>query len=181
MLSTLPLKELLLRLGSLREEAWQELTMRVQQRIYKPYKSIILPPTGVIYVQEGLLKQYQRSEREAAAITRFITTNQHIFIPTQPDNLYIKTILESTLWYWEGEAVHSLLLCYPELYALYQQLRDRYDALLDIRMRILESKHIQKLQLFQEHFHKIRPYLRAKDIANYIGVHPNYISKLYKT
>jgi len=180
MVATLPLKELLERLSSLREEAWKQLTARAMQRHYKAHKSIALPPNGVIYVEAGLLKQYERTAREAAAINRFLTTGQHIFIPAQPDNSYIKTIIESKLWYWEEEVVHGLLIAYPELYRLYQLLRYRYDALLDIRIRILESKHTQKLDLFHQHFHEIRPYLRIKDVANYIGVHPNYFSKLYR-
>jgi len=180
MQSTPSLKELLERLGSLRDETWQQLTARATQRHYKAHRSIFLPPNGVIYVEGGVLKQYERTAREAAAINRFLTVGQHIFIPAQPDNSYIKTIIESKLWYWDEEAVHGLLLTYPELYRLYQLLRYRYDALLDIRMRILESKHTQKLDLFHQHFHEIRPYLRIKDVANYIGVHPNYVSKLYR-
>jgi len=181
MKSILPLREQLRQLGPLREEAWRQIEAQAVQRDYAADRPIALPSAGVIYVEEGLLKQYQRSKRIKPCINRFIVTGNYIFTPFAPDSIYIKTILACKLWYWEGEAVCTLLLQYPELYALYQQLRDRYDALLDIRMRILESKHTQKLALFQEHFQEIRPYLRAKDVANYIGVHPNYFSKLYRT
>jgi CRP-like cAMP-binding protein len=178
MKQVLPLQQQLQLLGPLTAAAWESILENVSEKPFEANRPIPLPPNGVIYVKEGLLKQYVRTGRVHPSINRFIAVGKHLFIPFNAEPIYVKTILKSTLWYWTEESIRTLLRQYPELYIIDRKLRDSYERLLDIRLQILESSGPSKMVVFQENLPGIRPYIKAKDLANYFSIHPNYLSQL---
>lgn len=178
MKQAIPLQQQLQQLGPLTAAAWESILEKASEKPFAANRPIPLPSNGIIYIKEGLLKQYARTGRVHPSINRFLTAGNHLFVPFNTEPIYVKTILNSALWYWTEENIRFLLHQHPELYSIDRKLRDAYEQQLDIRLQILASSGPSKMALFQEHFPGIRPYIKAKDLANYLSIHPNYLSQL---
>jgi len=167
--------------GPLRPEAWEGIVGAVVKRVYGMGKAVALAPGGMIYVGEGLLKQYARAGRTQPDIIRFLQAGEVLLVPYEADNSYVKTLERSVLYYWDEYALRQIMIAYPELLKIYMKLRDRQEMLLDLKIRLMGEELRNKLPLFDRYYPNLRPFLKNKDLANYLQVHESTLSRSKKT
>jgi CRP-like cAMP-binding protein len=175
---TLAALEMLLRnFGPLRSEAWEAIYTATAQRVYSSAKAIHLEAGGMIYVGEGLLKQYARAERTQPGIIRFLQAGEVLFAPYEVNSIYVKTIQRSTLYYWNEHTLRQLIASYPEVLKMYMRLRDLQEGALDFKVLLLEQEVKAKLLLFDQHYPKLRLFIKNKDLANFLHVSESTLSR----
>lgn len=175
---TLTALEMLLRnFSPLRPEAWGAICAATTQRVYSGAKAVHLEAGGMVYVEEGLLKQYARAERTQPGIIRFLQAGEVLFVPYEVNSIYIKTIQRSTLYYWNEHTLRQLIACYPEVLKIYMRLRDLQEDAFGFKVLLLEQEVKAKLLLFDQHYPKLRPFIKNKDLANFLCVSESTLSR----
>ncbi|MFB2117849.1 hypothetical protein [Parapedobacter sp. 2B3] len=172
------LETLLRRLGAVDAGAWAAVTGSMRSARYGIERPIRLEAGGLLYVGEGLLKQYVRHGRTQPAINRFIRQGEVYAVPHDPDPVYIKTIQPSTVYCWDSHTLRRLLLEYPSLLGSYLKIRDMQENALDTRLWLLEQTGKAKLALFDRTFGQLRAHLKGKDLGNYLHLAYAYISQI---
>ncbi|RYD95841.1 MAG: hypothetical protein EOP54_15090 [Sphingobacteriales bacterium] len=166
-------------LGALRPEAWERIMQLSQQLRITTAKNLVRRPSSLVYVAEGLLKEYDHHEREQPAIINFIGLQQCFVTRRHHQNHYLQACTPCIVYHWDGEALQKLYQDFKELKPVYESLYAEYDEQMMLRMRLLEMSVQERIDAFRLTFKSTIPYLKKTDIANYLNVsYTNLLAKL---
>jgi len=172
------LKAQLQQVAALDADTWLAVASAAHRAAYAAGRAVHLESGGLIYVGDGLMKQYARPGRTQPAINRFIAGGGLLAVPYDADSYYVKTIQPTTLFYWGELTLRQLLCTNPTLLQAYMKLRDGQEALLDARFRILEQRGTAKLVLMDQLFKGLRAQIKGKDLANFVHLAYGYVSQI---
>src|SRR5690606_2156940 len=110
--------------GALSPAAIEALGAATGLHRYGRAKAVHLEAGSMIYVGEGLLKQYARAGRAEPDILRFIRAEEVLLVPYEVDRVYIKTLEKSVLYVWDEYLLRQLMAKHPALLKIYMHLRD---------------------------------------------------------
>lgn len=171
----LPLKTKLQNFGALRPEAWERIVQLCQQTQLKTGESLIRKQGTLAYIAQGLLKEYDAQNRTQPAIINFNGPNQSIITRKHNQNHYLKAANPSLVYYWDFEDLQKLYQEFKELKSIYDALIAEYDELLLFRMQLLELPVQKRIDTFRLIFKPMLPYLKKKDMANYLHISYAYL------
>ncbi len=168
--------------GALRPEAWKAIVAAISICTLKPNEYFPHKNNCLGYVAEGILATYDMEGRSIPAIVNF-TRHQQSFITRHTNNqgIYLKTCLPTLIFYWNDDELKKLHRQFNELKQIYDALTAEYEQRLFLRMRFLELSVIERISKFKEKFHSILPYLKKKDIANYLHLNYSHLVKIWNT
>lgn len=165
------LKQKLQQYGAITPAAWTAICS--QMKLIKiTYNTSFIRKEGTLaYMAKGLLKECTVEQRNTPSIIGFISNKQCLLTRRHNQNHYLKACTDSTICYWDLEALESLYKEFKELKAIYDHLCAEYDTLVFLRMRLLEMSVVERITTFKSVFKEVLPYLKKKDIANYLNLH----------
>lgn len=158
-------------LGALRPEAWERICELMQFVELKTGQNFIRKEGSLAYVAEGLLKECVAQQRQTPAVISFIAGNLGLITRKHNEHHHLEACVESIIYYWDFEALESLYREFRELKVIYHGICAEYDALVLLRMRLLEMSVVERIEVFRYEFREVLPYLKKKDIANYLHLH----------
>lgn len=171
----LPLKTKLQSFGALRPEAWERIVQLCQQTNVKTGESLLRKQGTLAYIAQGLLKEYDAQNRTQPSIINFNGPNQSIITRKHNQNHYLKAATPSLVYYWDFEDLQQLYQEFKELKIIYDALVAEYDDRIALRSFILELPVKDRIFYFQNNHQAIIPFLKKKDIANYIHISYNHL------
>lgn len=173
------LKTTLHSLGALSPEAWKAIVTAISLYSLKPNEYFPHKNNCLGYVVEGILATYDMEGRIVPAIVNF-TSNQQSFITRQScQGIYLKTCSTTLIFYWNYDELKKLYRQFNELKHIYDAFTAEYEQRLFLRMRFLELSVAERINNFREKFSSILPYLKKKDIANYLHLNYSHFVKVW--
>lgn len=164
--------KLLLQLhGALRPEAWEMICELSKVSELKSGESFVRREGCFAYVAAGILKEYDAQQRPSPSIINFLGAKNCFVTRKQNQAHYLKTCMASVVYYWDYEALESLYQEFRELKPIYDGLCAVYDGQIHLRMRLLELSVLERIAAFKVVFKEVLPYLKKKDMANYLHLH----------
>lgn len=177
-LTTLKLK--LASYGAIRPTVWTKILSNLKQIELKPDESFKREISVIVYVTNGLLKEYNVQDRKKPAIVNFICTGSFIITTKYSQLRYIKAISNTKLVYLDFDILISLFLKHNELKGIYDCIVASYDEGIAFRQLLLEENiAAARIMLFITRYRAILPSLRKKDISNYIHIDYDYFVRIY--
>lgn len=176
----LPLKLKLQSLGALRPEAWAMILDLLQATKLKANESFIRKEGTLAYITEGLLKEYDSQNRSKPSIINFISINETLLTRKSNQNHYLKAVNPTIILFWDFEHQKLLYREFEELKKTYDHLCAQYDEGTARRSFLLELPVKDRIPYFKNNFKQIIPYLKKKDIANYLHLDYDYFVRTYK-
>lgn len=172
------LKPKLQSLGPLRPEAWERIVQLGQPHHIAAGKNLVRRLGSLVYVAEGLLKEYDHHEREEPAIVNFIGQDQCMVTRGHQQQRQLQACLPSMVYQWDMAALYQLAQEFAELRPIYDALCSEYEVKVMLRMRLLEMPVQKRIDQFKFIFKPMLPYLTKKDMANYLHLeYTNFIKK----
>lgn len=171
------LKHILQGLGPLRPQAWQDILSLMSTISLRAGESLVRSEGSLAFVQQGIFKEYDPLLRSRPAIINFPAPGS--FLATRRHNLhhYLKAITPAHVLQWDAAQLPALQRAYPELTSVYHQLCEGYERAVWTRMLILEKPPIERIGAFCGHYGPLVPYLKKKDIANYLHLNYSHLVK----
>lgn len=169
------LKTKLQSFGALRPEAWERIVQLCQQTNVKTGESLLRKQGTLAYIADGLLKEYDAQNRTQPSIINFNGSNQSLITRKHNQSHYLKATIPTLVYYWDFEDLQKLYQEFKELKAIYDALIAEYDELLLFRMQLLELPVQKRIDTFRLIFKPMLPYLKKKDIANYLHISYAYL------
>ncbi|RYD96816.1 MAG: Crp/Fnr family transcriptional regulator [Sphingobacteriales bacterium] len=158
--------------GALRPEAWEQCVPLLKVLRIGINNSCMVPRGSIAYVAEGLLKEYDTKHRKSPSIVNFLAPGQFFYSYASANRIYIKATAPCTIILLGRKEIRSLVLAFDELDSLFLALCTQYDELRLLKIQLLEYPVAERIETFRSNFKAIIPYLKKKDIANYL--HLNY-------
>ncbi|TCC88644.1 Crp/Fnr family transcriptional regulator [Pedobacter frigiditerrae] len=169
------LKTSLQTLGPLQPEAWLQILQHQKTIPLNPGESLVRKEGMLAYLSNGILKEYDASNRKNPSIINFIKKGQPIITRRQNQVYYLKACTSCLVLYWESNDIKTLHQTFAELEHIYRSLCAQYDTSIAFRGLLLEEKSaIRKIQLFISTNRDILPQLKKKDMANYLNLDYDY-------
>lgn len=158
-------------LGALRPEAWAMILDLTQTTKLKANESFIRKEGTLAYIADGLLKEYDSHERKTPSIVNFLPTGQSLITRKYNSHHYLKACMATTVYHWSFDDLRKLYQSYSELKIIYDILCSSYDEGVSFQVRILEERLVRnRISLFLSRYKAVLPFLKKKDIANYLKV-----------
>ncbi|MEJ5994389.1 hypothetical protein WG904_08165 [Pedobacter sp. Du54] len=177
-LSSLKLK--LASYGAIRQQAWTKILSHLLETELKTDESFDRKINAIVYVTNGLIKEYETQQRKKPSIVNFINTGNFIITTKHNQTKYLKAIDTTKLIYLDFEALVSLFITYNELKSVYDGVLANYEDGIAFRQLVLEENVASaRIKLFIDKHRTILPSLKKKDIANYIHVDYDYFIRIY--
>ncbi|RYG07236.1 MAG: hypothetical protein EOO07_27775 [Chitinophagaceae bacterium] len=158
-------------LGALRPEAWNRIVELSQQFQISTTNNLIRKNSSLVYVADGLLKEYDQHERELPAIVNFISQYQCFITRKHHQHRYLETCMPCVVYQWSFDDLQNLYQHFNELKPVYEMLCAEYEDGVMLRMRLLEMSVKERIETFKCEFKAVLPFLKKKDIANYLHLH----------
>jgi CRP-like cAMP-binding protein len=177
LLSNLKLK--LQHFGALRPEAWEEMKSLLEIYQLKMGESYLREIGDIAFIAEGLLKEYQVRENKRPSIVNFLALNQVFYTTAFRKEQYLKVEIDSIVLRLTSEKLRELHVKFPELKTIYDQLCYEYDEQLAFRQTLLTLTNVERVNLARKRFKDIFPYLKKKDVANYLHISYNYLIHIW--
>lgn len=172
------LHQLLQSYGAIRPAAWQKINLLKQEQSLYVKQRFIRKEGSLAYLASGLLQEYDAYQRSTPSIINFITPQHFVVTRKHNQSFYLKAALPSLLYYWDYEQLQQLHQEFKELKAIYDTVCSIYDAAISYRTLILElPSAAARIKLFKEFFETQIPFIKKKDIANYLQL--NYTHFLH--
>ncbi len=178
-ISLLPLKIKLQQLGALRPEAWNEISASLQIQQLKTGESFLRISGEICFVLSGLLKEYQVTGYRKPVLINFLTTTQIFYSNNFKIKQYLKAETDTVILSLHTDKLEALHHSFPELKVIYDQLCYEYDEQLAFRQMILEMPNAERIHAARIRFKDVFPYLKKKDIANYLHISYNYLLHMW--
>ncbi|RZK48492.1 MAG: hypothetical protein EOO99_10175 [Pedobacter sp.] len=170
------LKFTLQQYGALSPEAWQQiLSLSKQVKLLKD-QNLKLHDGQLSYIQTGILKEQDFHERQTPTILNFHYQNQFLITRKFQLNHQFTAINTSTIIYWDISDLLVLYFEFKELSTLYNNLYAQFDKHSHFRSLLIEMNYKERIQEFKQHYAPIIPYLKRKEMANFL--HLNYFNFL---
>ncbi|WP_442592025.1 Crp/Fnr family transcriptional regulator [Pedobacter sp. AW31-3R] len=138
------------------------------------------------FVNKGCLRKYYIDENGQEVIIQFAIEQMWIsdipsFSSQQPGNIYIEALEDCELVYLTPQTKEELLKQVPQFERFYRILVERYLNVLQNRLYFSLSKTAQDKYIdFLEHYPTIPQRVPQHYIASYLGMSPEFLSKLRK-
>ncbi len=166
--------------GAIRPQVWAKILAGLSEIDLKINESFIREIGSVVYVADGLLKEYDTYQRKKPSVVNFIYTGNFLVTSKHNQFKYIKAISPTKLVYLDFDTLISVFLKHKELYSIYNGVIANYDDGIAFRQLILEENTTTaKIQLFIKKYRPILSSLKKKDIANYIHSEYEYFIRIY--
>lgn len=165
--------------GALRPEAWLSILSCLNKTTLKPNESFIRQEGSLAYLAQGLLKEYDNYRRKTPAIINFITTGQSFNTSHYNQNHYLKAMLPTIIYSFYFEDLMAIYSTFKELKSIYGPLCAEYEANISHRTFLLEMPVRQRIENFHASHQKICPYLKKKDMANYLRINYDHFVHLW--
>ena len=166
--------------GAIRPQAWAKILVHLKEAELKVDESFDREINSIAYVTSGLIKEYDAQLRKKPSIINFISAGNFLITNKYNHSKYIKAIGSATLIHINFEAMISLFLKYNELKSIYDGVIGNYENGIAFRQLILEENAAAKrIHLFIKKYRAILPFLKKKDIANYIHIEYEYFIRIY--
>ena len=178
-MQTEQLKLKLQSLGALRPEAWEMICQEMGSVALKPDQSFIRKAGTLSYLAHGVLKEYDAQDRYQPAIINFLGANDALITREQNRTHYLKACTECIIYYWDFEALERLYAQFRELKIIYDSLCAGYDHRIKLRVRLLELPVSGRIEIFKTVFMRLLPYLKKKDMANYLHLNYSHFIKIW--
>lgn len=164
--------------GALRPEAWEQCVVQLKVVNINTQNSCLVPSGAIAYVAEGILKEYDTQHRNSPSILNFLAPGQLFYSYASPNRIYTKATIPSIVFLMDRATLLNLVHEFSELDKIFLALYSQYDELRLLKIQLLEMPVQQRVETFSATFHTILPYLKKKDMANYL--HLNYTHFLKK-
>ncbi|MFN0256620.1 cyclic nucleotide-binding domain-containing protein [Pedobacter ureilyticus] len=166
-------------LGALRPEAWERIVRLSQQQQISDGGNFIRREGALAYVASGILKEYDQHEREIPAIVNFIGDNKCFVTRRHHQSHYLQACMPCIVYNWDFDDLQQIHRDFNELKHVYEALCAEYDAGVLLRMRLLEMTIPERIIEFKSLYSDILPYLKRKDIANYLHISYTYFLSIW--
>ncbi|WP_293298620.1 hypothetical protein [Pedobacter sp. UBA4863] len=173
------LKHKLQRLGPLRPEAWDMICSLAKRIEVKLQRNVLRKTGSIAYLSEGLLKEYDQHERELPAIINFINQYQFFVTCKHYQHRYLEACMPCVVYQWNFDDLQKLYQRFNELRPVYEALCAEYEAGALLRMRLLEMPAQERIDAFRVFFRPSLPYLKKKDMANYLSINYSYLIDIW--
>ncbi|MBC7616974.1 MAG: hypothetical protein H7202_12985 [Pedobacter sp.] len=166
--------------GAIRPQAWIKILAHLKEAELKVDESFYREINSIVYVTSGLIKEYDAQLRKKPSIVNFISAGNFLITNKYNQSKYIKAIGSARLVHINFEAIISLFLEYNELKSIYDGVIGNYENGIAFRQLVLEENAAAtRIQLFIKKYRTILPFLKKKDIANYIHIEYEYFIRIY--
>jgi len=166
--------------GAIRPLAWTKILSHLKEIDLKADESFNRKISAIVYVADGLIKEYDAQSRKKPSIINFIPTGNFIVTTKQNQAKYLKAIGSAKLIYLEFDVFISIFIKYNELKSIYDGAVSNYEDGIAFRQLILEENvAASRIKLFINRYRTILPCLKKKDIANYIHIEYDYFIRMY--
>ncbi len=173
------LKPKLQSLGPLRPEAWERIVQLGQQHQIEAGKNLVRHLGTLVYVAEGILKEYDHYERQEPAIIHFIGQDQCLVTRGHQQQRQLQACMPSIVYYWNFDDLTEIYQNFKELKQVYELLCAEYEDGVMFRMRLLEMPVPERIETFKLTFKQLLPYLKKKDMANYLSINYTYLIAIW--
>ena len=174
------LKSKLTNFGAIRPQAWTKILTHLKVTELKFDESFNREIGSLVYVADGLLKEYDAQLRKKPAIVNFISAGNFLVTNKSHHSKYTKTIGSAKLVHVTFESLIPLFLKYNELKSIYEGISSNYENGMAFRQLLLEENvATARIQLFINKYRTILPLLKKKDIANYTHIDYEYFIRIY--
>ena len=166
-------------LGALRPAAWERIVQLGQQQQIETGNHLVRHLGTLVYVAEGILKEYDHYERQEPAIIHFIGQDQCMVTRRHQQQRQLQACMPCMVYQWDMAELYQLDQDFTELRSIYEELCAEYEMKVMLRMRLLEMPVPERIETFKLIFKPLLPYLKKKDIANYLHIsYTNLLAKL---
>ena len=173
------LKTKLQSFGALSPAAWEAIVAAISLCNLKPNEYFPHKNHCLGYIADGILATYDMEGRSIPAIVNFSSLQQSFITRQSSKDIYFKTCSTTLIFYWNDDELKKLYRQFNELKHIYDALIAEYEQRLFLRMRFLELSVTERISKFKEKFHFILPYLKKKDIANYLHLNYSHFVKVW--
>jgi len=167
--------------GALSPEAWKAIVAAISLCSLKPNEYFPHKNNCLGYVAEGILATYDMEGRSIPAIVNFTSPQQSFISRHSNQGIYLKTCSAVLVFYWSYDELKKLYRQFNELKHIYDAFTIEYEQRIFLRMRFLELSVAERINKFREKFRPILPYLKKKDIANYLHLNYSHFVKVWNT
>lgn len=176
-----PLKARLQQFGALRPEAWEKILESSKITHLKQGETFVRRQGSLAIILAGLIKEHDPAERKTPSIINFLDELQALSTSRYNQPNFLKACQPTLLIHWDGEALQSLYGNYPELKTIYEGILEQYEHRIVLRMRLLELPVNERLETFRSIFRKLLPYLKKKDLANYLHLNYSHFIRIWNS
>lgn len=176
-----PLKARLQQFGALRPQAWEKILISSKLTYLKQGETFIRRHGSLAIILAGLIKEHDPTERRTPSIINFLDDLQALSTGRYNQPNFLKACQPTLLIYWDWEALQPLYRNYPELKTIYEGILEQYEQRIALRMRLLELPVTERLDTFRSIFRKLLPYLKKKDIANYLHLNYSHFIRIWNS
>ena len=167
-------KEIQLR-GALRPEAWDVMVSLLRIDELKAGESVVRKSGSISFITTGLLKEYDVIQGRKPKLINFMSTGEFFYSNTYKRGQYLKANHKSQVISLDFDALLALYSKFPELKAIYDLLCYGYDEQLSFRHSLMELSAAERIASAKNRYRSVFPYLKKKDIANYLHISYNYL------
>ncbi len=166
--------------GAIRPQAWSKIQLSLKEIELKADESFTREIGALVYVSNGLLKEYDSQLRKKPSIVNFIGEGNFLYTTKHNQARYLKAIGTTKLIHINLESMIALFTQYNELKFVFDGVTANYESGIAFRQLILEESSASKrISLFIDNYRSVLPYLKRKEIANYIHVAYDYFIRMY--
>ncbi|WP_316801451.1 hypothetical protein [Pedobacter frigidisoli] len=160
--------------------AWQALAAACVTVKLKTGENFICQAGTVAFIIEGIIKEYDSSLRTKPAIVNLLTANEYVVTFVGSNHHFYRASCPSTLVYIDNTRQWQLFDQFNELQSLYFNIEDLHFQSRQRRTQLLEFNTArERIKAFIRKNRSILPFLRKKDIANYLCLEYNLFVRHY--
>lgn len=175
------------KLVDLTPEEEQIILEQVEFQTY-PAKQVLVKPGEeshwTYFVLKGILRSYTVDENGAEHVLNFATpgwwiADMYSYLSEKPSIMYIDVIDDAEVYLLSRKKVEELYLKVPKLERFFRILTQ--NSLVSNQQRIMDKMSLtaeERYDKFQKQFKDVKNCLPQKHIASYIGVTPEFFSKM---
>lgn len=159
---------------------WEKLRHAVQITILYSGEYVMYEPGSIVFIAEGLLKEYDARQRRRPVIINFLNAGNFVIAARYHQHRYLKAVLPVTLVTLGFDEAIALYIKHHELLPLYRAVAANYEGGTLFRYALLEERFTEKrIRLFINRYRAILPFLKKKDMASYLHIEYDYFVRLY--
>ncbi|AZQ43351.1 Crp/Fnr family transcriptional regulator [Nonlabens ponticola] len=139
---------------------------------------------NIYFIKSGILKGSIIDEKGEMHTIRFVAdndvmTSMYSFIDQTPSNLQISCVEAGEVMCFKYQDFEYMNKLYPGLSPAFHKLMlQRYHNMLDEKARMITRDATERYLKFMERFSEIEERLPLKDIASYLGIRQQSLSRL---
>lgn len=171
-------------------EQEQAIVLSHTQTLVFPAKTIILEQNAICessyFVLDGILTNYHVDDNAVQHVLSFASdgwwmTDMYSFLAQKPSTTYIEALTQSTVLHLDLENRLQLFEKVPKIERYFRILIER--SLVATQQRLLDNMSLtatDNYKAFQTRYPQIKMQIAQKLIASYLGITPEFFSKMKK-